>query len=319
MPSSEPLHPTWERHTIEKVLMETVKEQRRRRRWSIFFKLFYLLLLVSIIAMLKPQHAMDYTKRSKIHSSLVSIEGPIMPDNHNNADDIMESLKAAFEDPKTKGVIIRLNSPGGSPVQADNIYGAIRALEKKHPKLPVIAVCSDLCASAAYYIAAAAQTIYANPSSIIGSIGVRMDSFGFVDTLQKLGITRRLVTAGANKDFMDPFTPLNPTDVAHAHSMLDEVHQQFIAAVQEGRGKRLKNHPDLFSGLAWTGVSAKKLGLIDGFGTVNSVAQTIIKAEDIIDYSPQPNLLALVAGNMGSRFAHTFLATARWQSLSPLT
>ena len=319
MPSSDPLDPTWERRAIEKILMETMKEQRRRRRWSTFFKLCYLLLVVGAIAVLKPEHAMDYTKRSKGHTSLVSIEGPILPDNHNNADDILESLEAAFDDPKTKGVIIRLNSPGGSPVQADTIYNAIRSLEKKHPKLPVIAVCSDLCASAAYYIAAAAQSIYANPSSIVGSIGVKLDSFGFVDTLQKLGVTRRLITAGKNKDFMDAFTPLSPEDVAHAQTMLNEVHQQFIAAVEEGRGKRLKHNPELFSGLAWTGTSAKKLGLIDAFGTVNSVAKTVIKAEDIVDYSPQPSLFTLLAGNMGSRFAHTFLTSLPLQWLSPLT
>ncbi|MHA7841070.1 MAG: S49 family peptidase [Gammaproteobacteria bacterium] len=319
MSSSTPLDPTWERYTIEKILMETIKEQRRQRRWRIFFRIIYLLLLISVIFMLKPEHAMDYTKRNKTHSSLVSIEGPIMSDNHNNADDIMESLKAAFEDPKTKGVIIRLNSPGGSPVQADEIYGAIRALEKQHPKLPVIAVCSDICASAAYYIAAATQSIYANPASIVGSIGVRMDSFGFVDTLQKLGITRRLVTAGTNKDFMDPFLPLNPSDVEHAHKMLDTVHQQFIAAVEQGRGKRLKHSPELFSGLAWTGTDAKDNGLIDNFGNVNFVAKNVIKAEDIVDYSSQSNLLTLLANNMGSQFAHTFLAAIRWQSPSSLT
>lgn len=297
---------------IEKVLMETVKEQRRKRRWGIFFKLGYLAAIISLVWVLKPQQTL--VKHNKMHTSVVAIEGPIMADNHNNAEEIIESLKAAFNDPKTKGVIIHLNSPGGSPVQADTIYQTIRHLEKKHPKLPVIALCSDICASGAYYIAAAAQQIYANPSSIVGSIGVKMDSFGFVETLHKLGITRRLITAGDNKDFMDPFMPLNEKDLQYTQTMLNQIHQQFISAVTEGRGKRLKKTPELFSGLAWTGIGAKKLGLIDGFSTLDSLAQDLIKAEEIIDYSVQTNLFNMIINNLSNEFSHKFLSHLPWLS-----
>ncbi|MEM1243803.1 MAG: S49 family peptidase [Pseudomonadota bacterium] len=301
-----PSNSNWERKTLEKVLLETVKEQRRRRRWSIFFKLLYLLIFALFIFVLIPSKGLRSGYRFKPHTALIEVNGVISPNSIANADDIVAGLTKAFKDPYTKGVILRIDSPGGAPVQSAYVYNAIMRLRKKHPSVKVYAVCTDICASGAYYIAAAANDIYANPSSIVGSIGVLMNGFGFVGTLEKLGIQRRLIISGDEKGFLDPFSPLKPKDLAYAQKMLNIVHQNFINAVKQGRGQRLKITPEIFSGLAWTGVQAKQLGLIDGFASPGDVARNIIKAKHIVDYTKKPNIFERFGRTMGASFFHSF-------------
>ena len=220
-----------------------------------------------------------------------------------SADSVIGSLQGAFEDKKTKGVILRINSPGGSPVQAGQIYDEIKRLRALHPKIPLYAVVDDICASGGYYVAAGADKIFVDKASIVGSIGVLMDGFGFTDTMEKLGVERRLLTAGENKGFLDPFSPVDPKQEAFAKQMLEEIHGQFIGVVREGRGKRLKETPEMFSGLVWSGEKSIQLGLADGLGTVESVARDVIKAEDIVDYTQQESLAERLAGRLGATMA----------------
>jgi protease-4 len=216
---------------------------------------------------------------------VVELRGVIAAGGDTHADRVIGGLREAFKDKGTKGVILLINSPGGSPVQAGEIYDEIQKLRQQYPKLPVYAVASDLCASGGYYIAAAAQKIYANKASIVGSIGVRMDSFGFTDAIAKLGVERRAYTAGSNKDFMDPFKPVNPEEVRHLQGMLDAIHQQFVVAVKQGRGERLKDNPEVFSGLMWTGEQSVGLGLVDALGGTRYVAEEVIGEKEILDYT----------------------------------
>lgn len=211
----------------------------------------------------------------------------------------MAGLQAAFEDSKTRGVILRINSPGGSPVQAGQIYDEIKRLRGEYPNIPLYAVVDDICASGGYYVAAAADRIYVNKASIVGSIGVLMDGFGFTGTMDKLGVERRLLTAGENKGFLDPFSPPNPRQQAYAKAMLGEIHQQFIQAVRDGRGKRLKETPDMFSGLVWSGEKSIALGLADALGSAEYVAREVIKAEDIVDFTPQEGFADRFAKRFG--------------------
>lgn len=294
---------------LKEVAMEGIKEQRRARRWSIFFKLFFIAYLLLVLFAL-----FDNTgKESKLATAdkitaVVDINGVIMDGAEASAELVVPSLKEAFENVKTKAVMIRLNSPGGSPVQAGIINDEIRRLKAEHKDIPVYAVVSDLCASGGYYIAVAADKIYADKASIVGSIGVRMDNFGLVGLMEKLGVQRRLYTAGANKGMLDPFLPEKPEQVEHVQKMLDITHQQFINVVKQGRGNRLKETPDMFSGLFWTGEEAVKLGLIDGLANDNYVARELIQAEDMVNFTSKKDFLRSLSEKVETSI-HSFLAT----------
>ncbi len=289
---------TWERQVLEDLAFAALKEQRTSRRWGYVFKGLMLLYLVAILMLAFPKN--DMSTPSEAHTAIVDIAGVIAADAEANADTIVTGIRDAFDSPNAQGLILRLNTPGGSPVQAGIINDEIKRLQETRPDFPVYAVIQDICASGGYYIAVAAQKIYADKASIVGSIGVRMDSFGFTDTIEKLGIERRSLTAGENKAFLDPFLPMREQDVKHAHTMLDNIHQQFIDVVKAGRGDRLADDPDLFSGLFWSGEQALPLGLIDGLANSSTVARDIIGAEDIIDYTPRPNYLDRFAGKLGA-------------------
>lgn len=280
---------------LKEIAMEGIKEQRRARRWGIFFKLFFVGYLLLALGMMLGLGS-GFESKSALStadkvSAVVEVNGAIMDGAEASADLLIPSLRKAFENPKTQGVILKINSPGGSPVQAGYINDEIRRLKEKYKEIPVYAVVTDMCASGGYYIAVAADKIYADKASIVGSIGVRMDSFGAVDALSKLGIERRLYTAGDNKGMLDPFLPENPAQVAHINSMLEVTHQQFIKVVKNGRGERLKNNPDLFSGLFWTGETAVELGLIDGLGSESYVARELIGAETLVNFTTEKDLI----------------------------
>lgn len=292
----------WEHDILEKVALAAVKEQRRARRWGIFFKLLGFAYLTLILLMVLDWRAQDGLTSGK-HTALVDVVGVIEPKGDASADRVMASLQSAFGDKNTRGVVLRINSPGGSPVQAGIIYDEIVRLRRLHPDTPMHAVVEDVCASGGYYIAAAADKIYVDKASIIGSIGVIMDGWGFTGTMGKLGVERRVLVSGENKAFLDPFSPLDPKQKQHAQSMLDQIHQQFIDAVKKGRGKRLKEDADMFSGLLWTGAKSIELGLSDGFGSVDYVAREVIKAEDIVDYTQRENLAERFAKRFGAAMA----------------
>lgn len=298
--------PSWQRKTLEKLLFDNLKEQRRKRRWNIFFKLLFFIALVCLLITLWPPTTSLLTK-TKAHIGLVEIKGVIDDSSSASADNVIEGLQNAFEDKNTQAVILKINSPGGSPVQASQIYQEIRYLRTKHPAIKLYSVCDDLCASAAYYIASASDDIYANPASLVGSIGVLMDGFGFVDTLKKIGVERRLLTAGEHKGFLDPFSPQKPDEKKIAEHMLAMVDQQFINAVKQGRGSRLKSSSELFSGLAWTGQDALPLGLIDGFGDLRSLSHKL-RNKNIIDYTVKSDLLQQLSDRMGASFVQQLIA-----------
>jgi protease-4 len=290
----------WERGLIERLATAALREQRRSRMWGIFFKLLFFTYLTVMILL-----AVDWRDKTAevtggSHTALVELSGLIAPGSDASAEKINASLRAAFKDGSTKGVVLRINSPGGSPVQAQNIYDEIRRLRKKHPAIPLYAVVEDICASGGYYVAAAADRIYVTRSSIVGSVGVRMDGFGVTGLMQKLGVERRLLTAGKNKGFLDPFLPEDEKQKQYAQAMLDQIHQQFIGDVRQGRGKRLKETPEIFSGLVWTGQQSLELGLADGYGTLNSVARDVIKAEKVVDYTQKENLAEKFARRFGA-------------------
>lgn len=277
---------------LKDVAMESIKEQRRARRWGIFFKLFFVAyLLIALIALIGSGASDSKLAVADKITAVVDINGVIMEGAEASGELVIPALKEAFEHEKTKGVILRINSPGGSPVQSGIINDEIKRLKAKYKDIPVYAVVSDLCASGGYYIAVAADEIYADKASIVGSIGVRMDNFGAVELMEKLGVERRLYTAGANKGMLDPFLPENETQVTHVNNMLTTTHQQFINVVKEGRGERLQNNPDIFSGLFWTGEDAVKLGLIDGLGSDAYVARELIKAEEMVDFTTEKDLI----------------------------
>ena len=293
-------NPQWERKTLEKLLFSALKEQRRKRRWGIFFKFLFFIAILCFLIVLWPTTAnLPTASKAKAHIGLIDIRGIIDASTSADADNVIEGLQNAFEDKNTRSVILRIKSPGGSPVQAAQIYNQIRYLRHKYPAIKLYAVCDDLCASAAYYIASASDDIYANPASLVGSIGVLMDGFGFVDTLKKVG---------EHKGFLDPFSPEKADEKLIAERMLANVHQQFIDAVKQGRGNRLKDNPELFSGLAWTGQEALSLGLIDGFGDLNSLSHDLIKNKNIIDYTVKPGLLQQLSDRMGAAFAQQISA-----------
>jgi len=294
----------WERDVLEKLAFAALREQRRARRWGIFFKLLAFAYLSALFLVAIDWRGEDYLTTGK-HTALVDVVGVIDPKGNASADRIIESLQLAFKDKNTQGVILRINSPGGSPVQAGIIYDEIRRLRGIHPNTPTYAVVEDICASGGYYIAAAADKIYVDKASIVGSIGVIMDGWGFTGTMEKLGVERRVLMSGENKAFLDPFSPVDDKQKKHAQSMLDEIHKQFIEVVRKGRGKRLKESSDLFSGLLWTGARSIELGLTDGFGSVDFVAREVVKAEHIVDFTQKETLAERFAKRFGAAMART--------------
>jgi protease-4 len=290
----------WEHGVIERLATEGLREQKRARRWGIFFKLLtfaflFATLLLAIGAFSEGAHScLDKC------TALVEMRGELDADSPASAENIMSGLQAAFKNKGTQGVVLRINSPGGSPVQAGEINDEIRRLRAKYPATPIYAVVEEVCASGAYYVAVAADQIYVNKASLIGSIGVIIDGFGFVGTMDKLGIERRALAAGENKTFLDPFSPLSPQQRDYAQKMIAEIHQQFIAAVKAGRGARLKESPELFSGLVWNGARGVDLGLADALGSVDYVAREVIKAEDVVDFTVKENLTERLARKFGA-------------------
>ncbi|WP_411725312.1 signal peptide peptidase SppA [Methyloglobulus sp.] len=293
--------PGWEREIVEKLAFAAITEQRKARRWGIFFKLlmFGYLLAVLGIAMY-PKFKQDMGMGGKNHTAVIDLVGMIAENQNANAESIIESLRNAAKDKHTKGIILHANSPGGSPVQSAYVYDEIKKIKKEHPDLPIHAVVSDICASGCYYIVSATDKIYASPASLIGSIGVIMDSFGFVETMQKLGVERRLLTAGEHKALLDPFSPSKPDENHYMQDLINQVHQQFIVAVKTGRGNRLKETPQMFSGLVWTGEESVKLGIVDAIGTQDYVAKEVIGAETLVDFTQQERLLDRIAGKLGA-------------------
>jgi protease-4 len=288
----------WERQTLERLAFAALEEQRAARRWKIRLRLLWLVFL-SVLLWLVYREMPEAQAPSTPHTAMIEIRGEIAPNTEASAQFILGSLRSAFEDEGAKAVVLLINSPGGSPVQAGIINDEIHRLKKLHGK-PVYAVVEETCASAAYYIAAAADQIFVDKASIVGSIGVLMDGFGFNRLMDKVGVDRRLLTAGENKGFLDPFSPQNATHRIYAQQMLDQIHAQFIAVVREGRGDRLKETPELFSGLAWSGQQAVALGLADDFGSLDQVAREVVKAEDIIDYTQHENVASRLAKRFGA-------------------
>ena len=297
--------PVFAQDLVNRIALEAIAEQRRARRWGIFFKLLFACYIIIFTLLYYPFGVTESSIVGKKHTALVEIEGVIAADTEANADYITGGLRAAFENKNTAGVILRINSPGGSPVQAGYINDEIRRLRSLHPDIPLYVVITDICASGGYYIAAAADKIYANKASVVGSIGVIMEGFGFVETIKKLGIERRMMHAGENKGFLDPFSPLRPEEVAHADKLLQQIYQQFIDTVKTGRGSRLKQDDKLFSGLVWTGEESMELGLVDGLSSASYVAREVIGAEEIVDYTIHETYLDQFARRLGTAVAGT--------------
>lgn len=288
----------WERATLEKLAFASLREQRRARRWRIFFTLLVFGYIGFLTWTLLSSAAVS-TPASGPHTAVVRVHGTIAQDSEASVRYLMRSLKEAFESSQSSAVVLDINSPGGSPVQAGILHDEILRLKAKHNK-PVHAVIGDVGASAAYYIAVAADQIHVDKASLVGSIGVLLNGFGFTGTMDKLGVERRLITAGEHKGFMDPFSPLNPSDVAHAQRMLRQIHDQFVAVVREGRGDRLKETPDMFSGLVWSGEEAVALGLADHLGSVQSVARDVVGQETVVDYTRRRGLAEQLSNRLGS-------------------
>jgi protease IV len=293
----------WQRSVLEKVALASITEQRRSRRWGIFFKLLFITYIVIISGLAMSPMTTGGKMTGGSHTAVVDIKGIIVSGGEADADSIIKSLNNAISDPNTKGIILRLNSPGGSPVQASYVYRAIQGIKENHPNIPIYAVVEDLCASGGYYIAAAADKIFVNESSIVGSIGVVMNGFGFTDVMEKLGVERRLYTAGSHKGFMDPFSDVNPSEKEHVQGMLNDIHQQFITAVKLGRGDRLKDNPDLFSGLVWAGSESVRLGLSDGIGNVQSVAKNEVGVENTVDFTAEKPFIEKLTKSLGVAMA----------------
>jgi len=299
----------WEREALEKIALSALGEQRIARRWGIFFKsitFFYLFVLLFLAFV-----AMHTKSSSGSHTALIEINGVIGEKDEVNAKDFFESIQRAYESRGTKGIVLKINSPGGSPVQAGMINDEIKRQKKLHPHIPVYAVVEDICASGGYYIAVAADEIFVDKASIVGSIGVLMDGFGFTDTMKKVGVERRLMTAGSNKAILDPFSPINPKQQVFVQDMLNEVHQQFIKVVKDGRGSRLKESPEIFTGLFWNGEAAVRLGLADGFGNYDYVAREIIKSEEVVDFTTYEGFADRFARKFGASFGSSMNESLR--------
>ncbi len=299
---------SWERGMIEKLAFDALVEKRRSRRWSIFFKFLFFLYLVTLLVLWFPDNfgTTDLAKlTSKEHTALVELSGIIADKEIASAENVVTGLRDAFEDKHTKGVILRINSPGGSPVQSSYINKEIVRLKEKYPDIPLYAVVSDLCASGGYYVAVAADKIYVNESSVVGSIGVRMGGFGFVDLMQEMGVERRLMTAGEHKAIADPFSPLPESEKLHLQTLLNQLHQEFISVVKAGRGDRLKQGEDLFNGLFWTGKESIELGLVDELGSAGDVARDVIGAENLVDFTYKERSLERLFERLGAGVALT--------------
>jgi protease-4 len=304
--------PGWERATLEKLVFASLTEQRHARRWRNFVRLAWLTFFVLTAWVLISRNGPSQDA-STPHTAVVEIKGEIASGADASAELIVVALRGAFEDEGAQAVVLLINSPGGSPVQAGIVYDEIKRLKAQYHK-KIYAVCEEVCASGAYYMAVGADEIYVDKASIVGSIGVLMDGFGFTGTMEKLGVERRLITAGANKGMLDPFSPLKPEQRALAQAMIDQIHKQFIAVVKEGRGARLHETPDTFSGLFWNGEEAVNQGLADHFGSLDSVARDVVKAEDVVDYTLQEN----VAERLAKRFGASMGAGAVHELQAPL-
>jgi len=290
----------WERKTLEKLAFSALQEQRRARQWGILFKTLTFAYLFILLYLFTGGFSRGDGPVGGKHTALIEMHGVIAPHGEVSAEKVIGALQDAFKDKNTKGIILRINSPGGSPVQSGYIYDEIKRLRAKHTDIPVYAVVEDICASGGYYVASAADKIYVDKASIVGSIGVLMDGFGFTGTMDKLGVERRLLTAGENKGFLDPFSPMSPKQKEFAQGMLGEIHQQFIQAVRQGRGKRLKETPEMFSGLFWSGEKSIAMGLSDALGSTEYVAREVIKAEDLVDFTLQEGFAERVAKRFGA-------------------
>ena len=311
-PSAAPaaVEPNWERSTLEKVAMAAIAEQRQARRWRNGLRLAWLLFVVTL-TWFGLQHSTVPSDVTRPHTAVVEIKGEIASDSEASADTIISALRGAFEDEGAQAVVLLINSPGGSPVQAgiinDEIY-RLKALYKK----PVYAVVEDSCASAAYYIAVAADQIFVDKASIVGSVGVLMDGFGFTGLMEKVGVERRLMTAGENKGILDPFSPVSEKQKQFTQGMLDAIHQQFISVVRAGRGKRLKETPEMFSGLFWTGDQAVQLGLADQLANLDYVAREVVKAEELIDYTHRDNVAERLVKRFGASVGQAIATSLRY-------
>ncbi len=304
MSNSEDNNEIWQRQLLEKIAMSSISEQRRARRWGILFKMLTFTYLFVLLFMWLGWFSSEGTLGSSgKHTALIYIDGVIAPDTISSADNITKSLREAFNDKNTQGVILHINSPGGSPVQAGIVNDEIGRLRAINPEIPLYAVIGDVCASGGYYVAAAADLIYVDKASLVGSIGVLLDGFGFTGTLDKLGIERRLLTAGESKGFLDPFSPQDSHDLAHAHTLLGEIHEQFIQVVQKGRGERLVDSPEIYSGVIWTGQKSIELGLADAIGNTQFVAREIIMTERVVDFTAKQGF----ADRFAKRFSGVFL------------
>ena len=296
--------PGFEQALVNRIAREFLAEQRRARRWNIAFRLFIVLIVLTFlwVYLIGRSDISPGTLKTGKHTALIEVQGIIAPGEQAGADYVSASLRAAYEDGNTAGIIIRINSPGGSPVQAGQVNDEINRLKTEHPDIPVFAVIGDLCASGGYYIAVAADKIYADKASLVGSIGVVMASFGFVDALNKLGIERRVYHAGEHKAFMDPFSPQREEELEHLDQLLNDIYRQFVETVKKGRGERLTGGDRIFSGLIWTGEQSVELGLVDELGNAEYVAREVIGAEDIVDFTYQDTFLEQFSRELGSFF-----------------
>lgn len=297
--------PGWERELVEKLAFAAVKEQTKARRWGIFFKALMFAYLFAIFGItMYPKIENEMSDKKEGHTAVIDVFGEIGQGKETNADTVIEGLRNAIKDKNTKGIILQANSPGGSPVQSSYIYDEISKIKKEHPEMPIYTVVSDICASGCYYLASASDKIFVNQASLIGSIGVIMNGFGFVNVMEKLGVERRLLTAGEHKAMLDPFSPSKEDENQYMQNLINQVHQQFIRSVREGRGERLKEQSDIFSGLVWTGEEGVKKGLVDGFGSADYVAREIIHAKKRINFTPQERFLERLSGKLGVSIAH---------------
>ncbi|KTD51145.1 S49 family peptidase [Legionella quateirensis] len=288
---------------LNQIVLDYMKEKKRKRRWRWISRTLFVL-IIAYIGYKIVSYSSDSTGTNiKAHVGLIDLNGEIFDSKNVNSDNFAKGMQSAYKNKGLKALILRINSPGGSPVQAEYMYNTIKYYQARYPNIKIYSVCVDMCASAAYYIAVGADSIYASPSSLVGSIGVLYNGFGFVDGMEKIGVTRRLVTSGSNKGFLDPFSPITDTQKQKLQTMLDIIHQQFINRVKEGRGSRLHIDEDTFSGLFWTGEQALANGLIDGYGSSGQVAREIIKIDNIIDYTQKQNLFERVTQNIGTAMA----------------
>ena len=295
--------------SLERVVADLIRERRAERRWRSVFRLLWLLVFVLLVWSFLPHRGMSSAPVGP-HTAVVEVRGEIALESEANADLLMSALREAFEAPDSQAVVLRINSPGGSPVQAGLVNDEIERLKALHRK-KVYAVVEEVCASGAYYIAVAADEIYVDKASLVGSIGVLMDGFGFTGLMDKVGVERRLITAGQHKGMLDPYSPQSPQERAYAQAMIDQIHKQFISVVREGRGDRLKETPETFSGLFWNGEEAVRLGLADATGSLDQVARDVVKAPDLIDYTPRENVAERLAKRFGAASAQALVRALR--------